>query len=265
MHRFLLAGVLAAFAGSAMGDVVTFYSNDFEHSSKVGPEWTSRPIWSSNGNFSGHIGRFTRETHVLELAAFHPPKPGGNGGGGNEGGGDGEPGGGGDGGGGGGNGGGGGIGDGGGGIGGGRTATTDFTLEFDLFVVDSWDGGFAGQYGPDYFGVKINGLTVLWEAIHSVKLEQNFMMPAVGPVHLGGNSAYKDSIFRDISLSFTLGREVETLRIEFIGLPSSDSLSDESWGLDNVRVSAHAVPAPGAMAVGLLGGLASLRRRRVGC
>jgi hypothetical protein len=250
MKMALLAGFVGLAAAQASADIVNFYSNDFESASKVGEEWVSNPGWGSSANFTGHLGRFAQKTHVLELAAWHPEKPGGD-----EGSGDGEPGGG--------NEGPGGPGGGaGGGQGGGRTATTLFTLTFDLFLVDSWDGGFAGQYGPDYFGVRINGQDMLWEPMHSVKLEDNFMLPTTGPVHLGGNSAYKDSIFRDITLNFELARDVETLQIEFIGAPSTNNLNDESWGLDNVRVGAHVVPAPGVLALGAGALGLGLRRRR---
>ncbi len=260
MKHVVLAGLVSAVASVASADIVTFYSNDFESALKVGPEWVSSPVWNTTTNFSGFIGRFTQETHVLQIAALHPHKPNG---GGDQGGGNGcDQGGGGPGDGGDQGGGPGGSGGSGGPLGGGRTATTRFTLEFDLYLIDSWDGGFAGAYGPDYFGVRVNGDLLLWEAFHSVKVEQNFMQPTLGPVHLGFNSAYKDSIFRNIALEFELSRDVDVIRIEFIGAPSSNNFNDESWAIDNVHVGAHVVPAPGVLAIGagVLG--LGLRRRR---
>ncbi|GAB4385792.1 MAG: hypothetical protein Kow0022_13050 [Phycisphaerales bacterium] len=140
----------------------------------------------------------------------------------------------------------------------------DYTLSFDLYLLDSWDGGYPGLYGPDFFSVAVNGQSLLHEAMHSVEVQQNFRQPDVGPAHLGYNTRYVDSIYRDVTLQFSLACDVETIRIDFIGQPSSFELDDESWALDNIRLSARAVPTPGTMAGGLLGlALAAPRRRRL--
>lgn len=287
MNRPLLAFAAAALAAPAMADVVTIYDNHFDSRQQIGSEWITRPEWQSVSNFGSFLGRFGQETHTLLLGAYHPDSGGGNGGNGGDGDGSGGSGGSGGGGSGGGDGGGSGGGSGGGGSGGGGSdgggnggggtnpggtggngggpsgsrASVNYTLMFDLYLIDSWDGGFPGAYGPDYFGVAANGTSLLQSAMHSTRVEQNFQMPTVGPAHLGYDARYKDSIYRDVTLEFSLAADADSIRINFIGAPSSSNINDESWGIDNVRVYARQVPAPGG-AGALLLGLASAGRRR---
>lgn len=240
---------------AAHANPVLTYQNDFTRASQIGPEWITNPDWNSATNFGGFLGRFGRETHTLTFDAYRPGGPG-DGGDNNDGGSDGGDQGGGDepGGSGGGN---------SGGIGGGRS-TIDYTLIFDLYLLDSWDGAYAGQYGPDYFGVSANDQSLLWEGWHSTQPQQNIIQPTVGPVNLGFNNRYLDSIFRDITLIFSVSPEEETIWIDFIGSTSTwHNLDDESWGIDNVRVYVATVPAPTSVALGSIGLLlASTRRRR---
>lgn len=235
MNRNILLGVVGMLASVASAGPVLVYQNDFATSHSAGPEWVTNPDWNSARNFGGFLGRFGQETQVLELGTYN----GGNGGNGGDSGGD--------------------NGGSGGGQNGGRSATT-YTLTFDLYLLDSWDGAYAGEFGPDYFGVSANGDSLLWEGWHGTKPWKNIVDPDVGPMNLGFSN-YADSIFRDLTLSFSVAPDVETLRISFIGAPSSVNLDDESWGIDNVRLTAEVVPAPGTLALGGLG-LFGLRRRR---
>jgi uncharacterized protein (TIGR03382 family) len=249
MNRNILLGVVGVvgmFASVACAGPVLVYQNDFATDQSAGPEWVTNPDWNSAQNFGGFLGRFGQETQILELGAYNDGHGGGNGGGDN----------------GGGDNGGGDNGGSGGGQSGGRSAT-NYTLTFDLYLLDSWDGAYAGEFGPDYFGVSANGESLLWEGWHGTKPWKNIVDPDVGPVNLGFNDRYTDSIFRDLTLSFSVAPDVDLLRISFIGAPSSVNLNDESWGIDNVRLTAEVVPAPGTLALGVLG-LAGMRRRRKG-
>lgn len=252
MNKSLVLVAVGVAASVAQAGPVLVYENDFASVRQVGPEWVTSPVWNSAQNFGGFIGRFGQETHILELGAYRPDKDGDGGGPGDDGDDGGDGGGGGDHPGGGGS--------GGGGQGGGRSAV-NYTLAFDLYLLDSWDGGYEGSYGPDYFGVSVNGQSLLWEGWHSTRVDRNIVLPDVGPVNLGFNPNYADSIYRDLTLSFWLAPDVETLRISFIGDPSSWSVDDESWAIDNVRLTA--VPGPSSLALSVVTlGLAGRRRRR---
>lgn len=256
MKNFLLFSAAGALASAAQAGPVLVYQNDFAVPHSVGPEWITTPDWNTAPNFGGFIGRFAQDTHILQLDAYRPNKDDDDddqgGGDGDDEGDDGDGGGGGDHPGGGGS--------GGGSHGGGRS-TVDYTLVFDLYLLDSWDGPFAGLYGPDYFGVSVNGQSLLWEGWHSVHVAENSASPDVGPTNLGFNPNYVDSIYRELTLNFSLAPDVETLRISFIGAPSSVSIDDESWAIDNVRLTA--VPAPASVVIGAVGlGFAARRRRK---
>lgn len=128
-------------------------------------------------------------------------------------------------------------------------------LVFDFFAIDSWDGS-DSPWGPDYFGVKINGVEQMRYTFSNWNGPETFPGEAlVTGVDLGF-ATYTDSIYR---LSMTFDAIVGRNTIEFFA-SGLEPINNESWGLDNVGV--RALPAPGA--AGVLGacGLACLRRRR---
>ncbi len=274
----LAAPVVAACAG-AIATPVTFYQQDFE-SGSVGPEWRgSMRFESSVPQLSTFAGRFNREYTVLRLPV--PEIPGlssetNQGTGGSNGGVDGGPGptegegptqgGGPDNGGddGGDNGGGpdGGGPDNGGGPGGGPFETTlYYQLQFDLYVIDSWDGS-SKDFGPDSFQVLLNGDSIFHETFANQHAEQTMTQPLLGRSQIAFGNA-PDSIYRDITIAFELPAD-DNERLEFSFIDTlSQSLADESWGIDNVRVSYELVTTPAPATLGLLmGGTCALSRRR---
>lgn len=153
-------------------------------------------------------------------------------------------------------------------------------LEFDLYLIRSWDGSSAGtayDYGNDTFKVDLAGGPVLLEETFSNgnPAGQSFGPQAINPYHTGASETYSlgyvfydgiqqneqvmDSVYH---LSFLFAHQADQASFNFSGY-GLQSLDDESWGLDNVRVSV--VPEPGVAP--LLGvGLAALAwraRRRI--
>ncbi len=55
-----------------------------------------------------------------------------------------------------------------------------------------------------------------------------------GYINLGGNASFADAVYRNVSVSFTAGSSTAEVRFADGGL---EAVSNESWGLDNVRVS----------------------------
>lgn len=247
----VLASALAApllLGSAAHADVL--YTNTFE-SGTLGSEWSaSARIDATNTTFTKFMGRKTNEPVRLVLPIppeFRTAGSGSdddddNGGGGSDGGG-----------------GSGGGGGGSGGGGGGGTSYRVYNLTFDLYTIDSWDGN--GPQGPDSFRVYVNDALKLNETFATGDgLTQSFRPADVGPVHLGFSPGWKDSIYRDISIDFTLPQGSKWLWFDFVGV-NLQAMHDESWGIDNVRVSTTVVPAPGPLALAM-GGVAMLRRRR---
>lgn len=276
-----MAGALAS-GGAAFADVV--YEANFE-SGVVGTEWSDTAVGSEGGPFGTYLGNFGAGTVTLTLGGDdgsgggNPGGPGnvsnnggvrpqpGHRGGGNPGGGA--------------RGTGGGLkpladaildlgagsggGNGGGGNPGGGLGAGFYNITFDLYLFDSWDGR-DPIHGVDRFVVIANGTKVFDEALETFEPHENWY----GGWETAGSAAYSDSyrdlIYRAVSLNFTVAEE-GAVTIDFISKQNQDIL-DESWGLDNVRVTrstvrAASVPVPaGPTTLVLVGGLLCGARRR---
>jgi uncharacterized protein (TIGR03382 family) len=239
------ATAIAFAAGACLSHVAvaqtTLYSNDFE-SGVRGPEWSTNTTIIHHQNFTRFVGRYSQnESVTLTLTAPQVPSGGGSGGsggstGGSSGGSTGGP------------------------AGGDSTLYNTFLLSFDLYVLDSWDGDLT-PHGPDAFQIWVNGIKHYDHTFANQHQYQSFRAPDIGPAHMGFNGLYMDSIYRQIAVPFEIG-SAETISIKFRS-QGLLHLDDESWGIDNVRVTYTTVPSPGSLC--LLGaGLAILvpRRRR---
>jgi hypothetical protein len=249
--------LLPLLAGVASADVI--YSNDFERG-VLGPEWSSNARLDQHESFSRFNGRYS-DTGITLSLTLDPP-PGGKqakfightgagagvspigkvkvGDGGDGGGGDG--------------------GDGGGG--GGEEGTLRYTLRFDLYIIDSWDGD-GPAYGPDHLEVRANADVIFRETFSNGDKPQSFRAPDVGPVHLGYSPAWEDSIYRGVEITFDRPADATKLNLTWEGI-GLQGIYDESWGIDNVTLTRHtrSVPAPGVLSAGVLGMLVATRRRR---
>jgi hypothetical protein len=230
-------------AALAQSDV-TLYHNTFE-ARQIGSEWSRGTVlnWDHRRSFTTFNGRYSGGSTTLTLAQpaiANPWIPGGARAGE------------------------GGEGEGGEGGGGGDTEPrVIYAVTFDLYAIDSWDGS-VQDFGPDRFRVSVNGTSLLDTTITTHEGQaQDFRAPDLGPVHLGFRPDWKDSIYRNVTLEFTLADHTAPIAITWSDL-GLQGLNDESWGIDNVGVTYRVVPAPGA--AGLSGGLllTCLRRRRAG-
>jgi MYXO-CTERM domain-containing protein len=232
--RFVLATALLAPAYLSAGASATiFYSNNFEQNEPYA-EWSSNQRYTDAPVFTQFLGRYTNAGVTLTLAA--PPRPR-----------DEVPGGG---------------GDGEGGGGGGPPPPPpprQYLLEFWFYCIDSWDGS-EPTHGPDYFGVRVNGAMVFAETFANQHTYQSYPhSPDVGRALLGFDARWNDSIYY---MSIPFATDASTLGIEFLASGLNGAMNDESWGIDNVRVST--VPGPaGVSLLGVAGAFAARRRRVV--
>lgn len=138
------------------------------------------------------------------------------------------------------------------------------TLEFDLYLLRSWDGSSGGaslyDYGNDVFRTAVQGGPVLLEETFSNgnPAGQTFGPAASNPAYTGASETYSlgyvfddgilgvsqvmDAVYR---FSFSFAHTDGQLALDFGG-SGLQGLDDESWGLDNVRVSLHATPIAAA-------------------
>jgi hypothetical protein len=145
-------------------------------------------------------------------------------------------------------------------------------LEFDLYIIGTWDGNAAP--GPDRWILDILGGGTLLNTTFAVGDENSTRMQAYPnsedpSEHVNRTGAIENNTLGYFTYGFardavwhmdmTFAHDDPTLSLKFSAM-GLQQLSDESWGLDNVIVTL--VPAPGALALMGLGGLAIMRRRR---
>jgi Ca2+-binding RTX toxin-like protein len=126
-----------------------------------------------------------------------------------------------------------------------RFVNNNITLEFDLFIIQSWDGN-NPIFGPDKFDLSITGGQTLLNTTFSNVPSDDFPQAYPGnfgsgnyPFQTGaievntlGYSFYGDSVYH-LSYTFLSTSNSITFNFSGIGLEEIDS---ESWGLDNVSV-----------------------------
>ncbi|HEX7652272.1 MAG TPA: LamG domain-containing protein, partial [Verrucomicrobiae bacterium] len=102
-----------------------------------------------------------------------------------------------------------------------------YTAGFDLYIIDSWDGG------GDQFDVSVDGNSVFHASFSNFGAQSYAGSPDEGQADYGFTQGYPDAIYRNLELSFTASNAVTVLT--FTGL-NLEALDNESWGLDNVGV-----------------------------
>jgi hypothetical protein len=124
---------------------------------------------------------------------------------------------------------------------------TEATVSFDLLILRSWDGS-SPQYGPDRWWLKLEGGPTLIDTTFSnnpkLGTDRSYQdYPRRASVPFSGAATAKtmgygffgDSIYQ---LSFTFPHKADSLTLEFASdLFEGKGTQDESWGLDNVKVS----------------------------
>lgn len=160
------------------------------------------------------------------------------------------------------------------------------SVEFDLFIIGSWDGNPEGDYlGPDIWKISSEEGTIFRTSFSNVHASPDFggaplpqsypdefladNPPNTGAVELNTLGTanpwpailHADAVYH---LEFMFPHTASTLQLTFSGEemffdipPHSDS---ERWGLDNVLV--NLLPEPATLSLLALGGLFMCRRQR---
>jgi hypothetical protein len=224
-HLAVLAAAPLIVNSPAAADTL-WYSTDFE--SAIGPEWSVSTATSA-APFTRFLGRFSgTQSATLTIPAVPPPLLGG------------------------------GSSTGGSSPGGAGGSGMPYLLLFDFYCIDSWDG--YANMGPDRLVVFINDVSHFDYTFSNQHEYYSYPHPpTVGPDFLGFTAAFRDSIYRDIAIPFDPGA-VSQITIRWYG-EVLQGMSDESWGIDNVRVLHNPVPTPGSLALLALSGVVVARRR----
>jgi hypothetical protein len=154
-------------------------------------------------------------------------------------------------------------------------AAGNIDVDFDLFIIRSWDGYPGG--GPDEFDFGVNGSplfrTTFSGYLGDTEPKQNYPDEIGGALHFTGTGAVEiDTLGFDWSgvprnyvyhLAFNFPHPGGDLSIYFQGVnlqgwSGGQNAWNESWGIDNVNV----VPEPGSLFMLGMGGLGLLLRCR---
>jgi len=111
------------------------------------------------------------------------------------------------------------------------TPDTEYTLIFDVYFLSSWDGDNT-QWGPDYFGVSIDGATEI-RSTHSNIVGFPFSWPDFPETSRQLFYVASAGVYRSVVVDFVASSNVTF--INFTG-ENLQGWSDEGWGVDNVRV-----------------------------
>ena len=123
-------------------------------------------------------------------------------------------------------------------------ANSTVILDFDLFILKTWDGNGNNGAGPDYFTVTTSGGQTLLNTTFGYGTQQSYPSSAGAGSYPGGTGAVENNT---LGYSYSSGDSVYHLTYIFTNVTSALTLnfagsnlqgvSDESWGLDNVKVA----------------------------
>ena len=114
-------------------------------------------------------------------------------------------------------------------------------VEFDLYIINSWDGNPTAN-GPDFFTLRTDGVDMMHTTFSNQGQDQSYPddylvnnPTQTGMFYLCGTCSPLFSMYK---ISKTISHINANAVIDFIGGPGLQGLGDESWGIDNIRVSA---------------------------
>ena len=138
-------------------------------------------------------------------------------------------------------------------------------VSFDLYVLKSWDGN-NPNYGPDRWSLRARGGPTLLDttfsnnpktgaydlSLQNYPIANSTMQTGAAAVNTLGYTFYGDSIYH---LTFTFAHNGDGMALDFSSsMFEGKGTDDESWGLDNVRVSTNADgPVAGSAAAPAIG------------
>lgn len=115
-------------------------------------------------------------------------------------------------------------------------------LNFDLYILDSWDGLVSASVGGDFFGIKVNGMTYEWSFRGKTQsyfmndldseIQSDYVIGDYNDVYTWGTM---DRFYDDFYNGFVIPHTEDELTISFYGR-GLQAISDEAWAVDDIRI-----------------------------
>lgn len=145
-------------------------------------------------------------------------------------------------------------------------AHSSVKINFLFAFIDSWDS-INGSPAPDYFNVKVDTVYPLQITAANASGNVTYGGDQIGYAYYGWNGSWPDRAF-DMSNepALTLAHSASSLYVYFYASGGGWQAGiDESWAIDNLKVTVEATPVPIPPTIALLGaglvGIAGVRRR----
>ncbi len=116
------------------------------------------------------------------------------------------------------------------------TPDTDYTLVFDVYLHNTWDGAHA-SYGPDRFCVAVDGEQQFAATYSRPAYGFPFDWPDWPELWVSGLYSSVDGVYRRVVVDFTASNTVSMISFYTSAM---QGWSDEGWSIDNVRVMTSA-------------------------
>ncbi len=142
---------------------------------------------------------------------------------------------------------------------------TSVKLNFDLFIMGSWDGGNTEYSGPDKFGFSIGGVVEQSWSFRNAEPTSEFESNndrswEGGDFNSSDEWENYDRFFANYADGFTIAHDSDSLKIVFFGKGLQEA-TDESWRVENVSLTTVPVPTAVWLFGSALLGLAGARRK----
>lgn len=149
----------------------------------------------------------------------------------------------------------------------GLAAHSEITLGFSLAMIDTWDSVTNPPFGPDFFNVTADGVSVLSYSWDDVNGYLTPVPSSVVETFAAADYGFDSTLDYGGAILVSFSHSGATLDLSFFASGAGwQGGGDESWAIDSLVITSNAAPVPlpagGVLLLGALAALGLTRRRR---